>query len=197
MSPVRRVRLAVLASLTLSEAAHAALPRFPNAHNGTIVLVAGGNIRQVPHAGGAAQRLTSDPGQDMFSRYSCSWGWTSTGNVPPMQFPTRFSPGRKSASSTIIPPPTATFPIFFRPCGLGKLLGTRTLGGVRGIRGEWKMMDGGFVTIPEESIYGLGSQWVRENHGVDPDIELENLPGDLQAGHDKQLETAVSLLQRT
>lgn len=86
------------------------------------------------------------------------------------------------------------FPYFFRQYGLGKLLGTRTWGGVRGIRGEWKMMDGGFVTIPEESVYDLDSQWVMENQGVDPDIELEDLPGDLQAGHDKQLETAVGLL---
>jgi tricorn protease len=86
------------------------------------------------------------------------------------------------------------FPYFFRQYGLGKLLGTRTWGGVRGIRGEWKMMDGGYVTIPEDAMYNLDSQWVIENHGVDPDIELENLPGDLQAGHDNQLETAVSLL---
>jgi tricorn protease len=86
------------------------------------------------------------------------------------------------------------FPYFFRQYGLGKLLGTRTWGGVRGIRGEWAMLDGGFVTIPEDAIYNLSSQWVLENHGVEPDIDLENTPGDLQAGHDKQLETAVALL---
>jgi tricorn protease len=86
------------------------------------------------------------------------------------------------------------FPYYFRQYGLGKLLGTRTWGGVRGIRGEWKMMDGGFVTIPEDATYGLDSQWVIENHGVDPDIEVENLPSELQAGHDKQLEMAVDLM---
>jgi tricorn protease len=86
------------------------------------------------------------------------------------------------------------FPYFFRQYGLGKLVGTRTWGGVRGIRGEWKMMDGGFITIPEFSTAGLDGNWVMENHGVDPDIELEDLPGDLQDGHDKQLETAVGLL---
>jgi tricorn protease len=86
------------------------------------------------------------------------------------------------------------FPYFFREYGLGKLIGTRTWGGVRGIRGEWRMMDGGYVTIPEEAMYGLTSQWVIENHGVDPDIEVENQPGDLLAGHDQQLETAVDML---
>jgi tricorn protease len=86
------------------------------------------------------------------------------------------------------------FPYYFRQYGLGKLLGTRTWGGVRGIRGEWKMMDGGFVTIPEDAVYTLTSQWAIENHGVDPDIEVENLPSELLAGHDKQLETAVDLM---
>ena len=86
------------------------------------------------------------------------------------------------------------FPYYFRQYGLGKLLGTRTWGGVRGIRGEWKMMDGGFVTIPEDATFALTSQWAIENHGVDPDIEVENLPSELLAGHDKQLETAVDLM---
>jgi tricorn protease len=37
---------------------------------------------------------------------------------------------------------------------------------------------------------------VLENHGVEPDpgMEVENLPGELIAGHDKQLETAVDAL---
>ena len=56
------------------------------------------------------------------------------------------------------------------------------------------MMDGGFVTIPEDAVYTLTSQWAIENHGVDPDIEVENLPSELLAGHDKQLETAVDLM---
>jgi tricorn protease len=70
-------------------------------------------------------------------------------------------------------------------------VGTRTWGGVRGIRGNWQMMDGGYITIPEEALYTLESQWAVENHGVDPDIEIENLPADLLAGHDAQLESAI------
>lgn len=88
------------------------------------------------------------------------------------------------------------FPYYFRQYGLGKLVGTRTWGGVRGIRGEWHMMDGGFVTIPEQAVYTLQNQWAIENHGVDPDVEIEDTPGDLQAGHDRQLETAVDMLMK-
>ena len=86
------------------------------------------------------------------------------------------------------------FPYLFQKYGLGKLLGTRSWGGVRGIRGEWHMMDGGYVTIPEDAIYNLDGTWAVENHGVEPDIELENQPADLLAGHDRQLETAVDLM---
>jgi tricorn protease len=83
------------------------------------------------------------------------------------------------------------FPYYFKKYGLGPLIGERTWGGVRGIRGYWPLADGGYVTIPEDSLYGLDSQWVIENHGVDPDIEVDNLPGDVMAGKDAQLETAI------
>ncbi len=86
------------------------------------------------------------------------------------------------------------FPDLFKRYGLGQVVGTRSWGGVRGIRGYWPMMDGGYVTIPEEAIYGLDGQWAVENHGVDPDVEIENQPADLLAGHDAQLEAAVGLM---
>lgn len=86
------------------------------------------------------------------------------------------------------------FPYLFRLYGLGPLVGTRSWGGVRGIRGEWRLMDGGYVTIPEDAVYTPDRRWSVENHGVDPDIEVENEPADLLAGHDKQLESAVALM---
>lgn len=88
------------------------------------------------------------------------------------------------------------FPYLFRKYGLGKLIGTTSWGGVRGIRGEWPLMDGGYITIPEFAMYGTDSKWAIENHGVDPDIVVENEPADLLAGHDKQLETAVAVLMQ-
>ena len=86
------------------------------------------------------------------------------------------------------------FPYYFRKYGLGPLIGERTWGGVRGIRGYWPLADGGYVTIPEDSLYGLHSEWVIENHGVEPDIEVDNLPGDVMAGKDAQLERAVAYI---
>jgi tricorn protease len=86
------------------------------------------------------------------------------------------------------------FPFYFRKYGLGPLIGTRTWGGVRGIRGEWGLLDGGYVTLPEDAIYGLDSQWVIENHGVDPDIVVDDSPSDWESGHDVQLEAGINYL---
>jgi tricorn protease len=86
------------------------------------------------------------------------------------------------------------FPYLFRLYGLGPVVGTRTWGGVRGIRGDWQMMDGGYITIPEDALYTTSSQWAVENQGVAPDVEVEDQPADLLAGHDVQLETAVQMM---
>lgn len=86
------------------------------------------------------------------------------------------------------------FPFYFRKYGLGPLIGTRSWGGVRGIRGEWSLLDGGYITITEDALFGLDSQWVLENRGVEPDIPVDDSPADWQAGHDVQLEAGVSYL---
>ena len=88
------------------------------------------------------------------------------------------------------------FPYFFKKYGLGPLIGTRTWGGVRGIRGEWPLLDDGYITVSEGTMYGLDSQWVIENHGVDPDIEVDDLPEDIMRGYDAQLHTAVDYLMK-
>jgi tricorn protease len=88
------------------------------------------------------------------------------------------------------------FPHLFKLYHLGPAIGTRSWGGVRGIRGNWQLMDGGYITIPEGGEYSLDSQWSVENHGVDPDVEVEDQPAELLAGHDAQIETAVSMLMK-
>jgi len=86
------------------------------------------------------------------------------------------------------------FPFYFRKYGLGPLIGTRTWGGVRGIRGDWGLLDGGYITVPESAIYDLDSQWAIENHGVDPDMVVDDAPSDWESGHDVQLEAGVNYL---
>ncbi|HET8552883.1 MAG TPA: PDZ domain-containing protein [Gammaproteobacteria bacterium] len=88
------------------------------------------------------------------------------------------------------------FPFYFRKYHLGPLIGTRTWGGVRGYSGDNDLLDGGYIVISSFSLYGLDSQWVLENHGVEPDIKVDALPGDRMAGKDEQIDAAVNYLMK-
>lgn len=83
------------------------------------------------------------------------------------------------------------FSEFFKVYKLGPLIGERTWGGVRGIRGDIPLMDGGYITRPEFADYDLNSHWDVENHGVAPDIEVDNRPDDVARGKDAQLDRAI------
>jgi len=85
-------------------------------------------------------------------------------------------------------------PWYFRKAGLGKLVGTRTWGGLVGIGGYPSLLDGGGVTAPRYAIYGLNGDWEVENHGITPDVLVEITPKDFAEGHDTQLETGVKLV---
>ena len=83
------------------------------------------------------------------------------------------------------------FPYYFRAYGLGPLVGTRSWGGVQGINGPWRLMDGTFITIPKDSLADPAGHWIIENTGVAPDIEVDDAPDEAITGRDVQLETAV------
>jgi tricorn protease len=83
-------------------------------------------------------------------------------------------------------------PWYFKRAGVGKLIGTRTWGGLVGMAGGPGLMDGGFVGAPASGIYNpLTGEWEVENIGVAPDIEVEQDPAQVRKGHDPQLEKAV------
>ncbi|HET8966818.1 MAG TPA: PDZ domain-containing protein [Candidatus Acidoferrum sp.] len=84
-------------------------------------------------------------------------------------------------------------PWMFKQDKIGPLVGTRTWGGLVGIYGYPPLMDGGGVTAPRVAIYGLHGEWEVENRGIAPDIEVENDPASVAAGHDAQLEKAVEV----
>jgi tricorn protease len=84
-------------------------------------------------------------------------------------------------------------PWMFKQDKVGPLVGTRTWGGLVGIYNYPPLMDGGGVTAPRVAIFGLHSEYEVENHGIAPDIEVENDPASVAAGHDPQLEKAVQV----
>ncbi len=83
-------------------------------------------------------------------------------------------------------------PWYFRKAGVGPLVGMKTWGGLVGIGGYPPLMDGGTVMAPRWAFYGLSGDWEVENHGIAPDIEVDQDPKLVREGHDPQLERAVS-----
>lgn len=84
------------------------------------------------------------------------------------------------------------FPWGFRALGLGKLIGMRTWGGIVGISGPLPYMDGTDIRVPFFTSYDPKSgKWIIENHGVDPDIAIDNDPVREWNGDDQQLDRAI------
>ncbi len=87
-------------------------------------------------------------------------------------------------------------PWMFKYNQLGPLVGKRTWGGLVGISAIPPLMDGGSVTSPDVGFFSPKGQWDVENHGVDPDVVVEQDPKAVAAGHDPQLEAAVALAMK-
>src|SRR5437870_4033161 len=82
--------------------------------------------------------------------------------------------------------------VYFRRAGVWKLIGKRTWGGLVGRARLPPLMDGGIVTAPSSAVWDPEqSQWIAENVGINPDIEVEHEPTVLRPGHDPQLERAL------
>ncbi|MBV9302485.1 MAG: hypothetical protein JOY62_09795 [Acidobacteriaceae bacterium] len=56
------------------------------------------------------------------------------------------------------------------------------------------LIDGGFTGTPDLAFYTPESKWEIENHGVDPDVDVEFDPAQWRQGHDAQLDKAVEVV---
>lgn len=137
------------------------------------------------------------------------------GNVSPMilerlsREPYRLTMGRNSNMISTVPNGTQVgpkvclinkysasdgdlFPWGFRALNLGKLIGTRTWGGIVGISGSLPFIDGTDIRVPGFTSYDpVTGDWIIENHGVDPDILVDNDPIKEWNGEDQQLNRAI------
>lgn len=86
------------------------------------------------------------------------------------------------------------FPWLFRFNGLGKLIGTRTWGGLVGLSGNPGLIDGSVVTVPTFGFYEKDGTWGVEGHGVDPDMEVIDDPAKMMGGGDPQLDAGITHL---
>jgi tricorn protease len=87
-------------------------------------------------------------------------------------------------------------PWLFKQAKIGTLVGKRTWGGLVGISDIPVLMDGGHVTSPSVAFFSPKGEWDVENHGVDPDVAVEQDPKAVSEGHDPQLESAVAIALR-
>ena len=79
---------------------------------------------------------------------------------------------------------------------LGTIVGVPTWGGLVGIVNTQFTLDGGRVEQSNNAFYGRDGQWWVENHGVVPDLLVENDPASALAGEDRQLDAAIDELLR-
>ncbi|MGI8666466.1 MAG: S41 family peptidase [Jatrophihabitans sp.] len=84
--------------------------------------------------------------------------------------------------------------VAFQALQLGPVIGTRTWGGVVGIDGRYRLVDGTGVTQPRFALWFERYGWSVENHGVDPDQVVEFPPHAWAAGADPQLDAGIAYL---
>lgn len=82
-------------------------------------------------------------------------------------------------------------PYMFHRMEIGPLIGTRTWGGLVGTWDTPRFVDGGRMIAPRGGFYDNNGEWAVEGEGVSPDIEVMQMPIDVLAGRDPQLERAV------
>ena len=87
-------------------------------------------------------------------------------------------------------------PYMFRYRKIGTLVGKRTWGGLVHTADTPPFVDGGSAIAPRGGFFARDGKWAVENEGVAPDIDVENTPKEVIAGHDLQLERAIDVAMK-
>lgn len=88
------------------------------------------------------------------------------------------------------------FPFLFKEHKLGKLIGTRTWGGLVGYGWSPELIDGPSFAVPMSGIVNTDGEFVVEGVGVYPDegFEVYDLPEEIVKGNDPCIKAAVDYL---
>ncbi len=79
----------------------------------------------------------------------------------------------------------------FRQQQVGPLIGKRTWGGLVKSSVHYALVDGGALTAPDNAGFDpINGEWIAENEGVPPDIEVELDARTVAEGRDPQLARA-------
>jgi tricorn protease len=80
--------------------------------------------------------------------------------------------------------------------GIAPLVGKRTAGAGVWLSDTNRLADQGLMRAAQTPQFGQDGRWLIEGFGVEPDIEVENLPHATWRGEDAQLDRAVVELLR-
>jgi len=83
-------------------------------------------------------------------------------------------------------------PWMFHHRNVGLLVGKRTWGGLVHTADTPPFIDGGSMIAPRGGFFTTEGKWAVENEGTTPDVDVENWPKEVIAGHDPQLERSVT-----
>lgn len=89
-----------------------------------------------------------------------------------------------------------TFSAGIKALGIAPLIGKRTAGAGVWLSGRNALADGGMARVAEYPQYALDGHWVVEGYGVEPDMEVSNLPHATFKGEDAQLKAALDYLAK-
>lgn len=90
-----------------------------------------------------------------------------------------------------------TFSLGVKALNIGPLIGMRTAGAGVWLSDGDTLLDKGNARTAEDPYFDLDGHWQVENHGVDPDITVENMPHATFEGEDQQLVKAIDTLNTT
>ncbi|MFI1017467.1 S41 family peptidase [Streptomyces sp. NPDC020965] len=121
-------------------------------------------------------------------------GWDLTRNAQPVSYASNAPRGpvvalADEATSSDGDMITAAFKLL----GIGPVVGSRTWGGVVGMTGRHRLVDGTVITVPMNAAWFDAYGWSVENHGVEPDLDALRTPLDWAEGRYAQLDDAVRL----
>jgi tricorn protease len=89
-----------------------------------------------------------------------------------------------------------TFTAGIKALKLGTVIGKKTAGAGVWLTGQNSQSDGGIARVAEYPVFAMDGRWITEGHGIEPDVEVDNLPYATFNGKDAQLEEAIKLLKK-
>lgn len=72
----------------------------------------------------------------------------------------------------------------------------RTCGGEIWLSIDNRLVDNGIASAAEMGVYSPENKWLIEGWGVEPDVEIDNMPYETFKGKDAQLKYAIDYLQK-